>query len=239
MREGGSLPGLMEADDSGTYVVKFTGAGQGPKALVAEIIVAELARALEIRTPDLALIDVDAEIGRREPDEEVQELVTSSAGLNLAIDFLPGSVGYDRGFAVAREEAAKVVWLDAFVANVDRSIRNTNLLIWHRNLWVIDHGACLRFHHAWSSRDSFARSTYNYADHVLSPLADPRQVHDQLAQRVSAEAIAAATAQVPDAWLAPDPDRPDPRAPVDADAARAAYCDYLLARLDAAEEWLP
>ena len=127
LREGGSLPGLMEADDLGTYVVKFTGAGQGPKALVAEIVVGELGRALGIAIPDLALVDVHPEIGRREPDEEVQELVTASAGLNLGIDFLPGAVGYDRSFSVPREEAARVLWLDGFVANVDRGAQHQSV----------------------------------------------------------------------------------------------------------------
>lgn len=239
LREGGSLPGVVEADDDGTYVVKFTAAGQGPKALVAEIIVAELARNLDIRTPELALIEVDAEIGRREPDEEVQDLVTQSAGMNLAIDFLPGSVGYDRNLSVSVEVASRVLWLDAFVANVDRSARNTNLLLWHRDLWVIDHGACLRFHHAWSDQDRFARSSYDYADHVLNGIGNARDVHDQLSRQVTRESIAAVTELVPDAWLVPDPDRPDANAPPDAQTARAAYTDYLVARLDAAEAWLP
>jgi hypothetical protein len=239
LREGGSLPGLVEADDSGTYVVKFTGAGQGPKALVAEIVVGELGRALGVRVPDLALIDVDPEIGRREPDQEVQDLITASAGVNLAMDFLPGSVGYDRHFEVPAVDAARVVWLDAFVANVDRSVRNTNLLIWHRNLWAIDHGACLRFHHAWGSVDAFARSPYNYADHVLRTVGQPRRVHDDLRVLVTPALLEAVLALVPDGWLEPDPTRPDPRAPVDAVSARQAYVDYLLARLDAAESWLP
>jgi hypothetical protein len=239
LREGGSLPGLVEADDLGTYVVKFTGAGQGPKALVAEIVVAELARALGIRVPELALIEVDAEIGRREPDQEVQALIGASAGLNLAVDFLPGSVGYDRSFSVPPLEAASIVWLDAFVANVDRSARNTNLLIWHKNLWAIDHGACLRFHHSWGSVNSFAQSRYNFADHVLARVGNARAVHDQLSEAVTAGMLDSVLAQVPDAWLAPDPDRPDPRAPADSDDARAAYRDYLLARLAAAEMWLP
>ena len=239
LREGGSLPGLMEADDLGTYVVKFTGAGQGPKALVAEIVVGELGRSLGVAIPDLALIDVHPEIGRREPDEEVQELVTRSAGLNLAIDFLPGAVGYDRSFSVPREEAARVLWLDGLVANVDRSARNTNLLIWHRRLWAIDHGACLRFHHAWGAPDSFAAGTYRWGDHVLTGRGDPRTVHDELSGLVTAERLEAIMAQVPDAWLQPDPTRPDPNAPADADSARTAYAEYLLARLAAADRWLP
>ncbi|WP_375430552.1 HipA family kinase [uncultured Friedmanniella sp.] len=239
LREGGSLPGLMEADDLGTYVVKFTGAGQGPKALVAEIVVGELGRALGVRVPELALIEVDVEIGRREPDEEVQELVTASAGLNLAVDFLPGSVGYDRGFEVDPVDAARILWLDAFVANVDRSVRNTNLLIWHRQLWAIDHGACLRFHHAWGRVEAFAGSTYDYGDHVLARIGDARRVHEELSALVTPGLLAQVLALVPDAWLQPDPTRPDPRSPQDADAAREAYQEYLLARLAAAERWLP
>ncbi|MCW2812280.1 MAG: hypothetical protein JWP61_2738 [Friedmanniella sp.] len=239
LREGGSLPGLVEADDLGTYVVKFTGAGQGPKALVAEIVVGELGRALGVAIPELALIEVDPEIGRREPDQEVQDLVTASAGTNLAVDFLPGSVGYDAAFEVPDRVAASVVWLDAFVANVDRSARNTNLLIWHRQLWAIDHGACLRFHHAWGSVAAFAGSAYNYSDHVLAERGDPRTVHEELSRGVTADLLADVLDQVPDAWLRPDPTRPDARAPADADAARSAYGEYLTARLAAADRWLP
>lgn len=239
LREGGSLPGVMEADDSGTYVVKYTGAGQGPKALVAEIVVGELGRRLGLKVPDLALIDVDVEIGRREPDDEIQDLLVASAGVNLAVDFLPGSVGYDKTFEVEPEIAARVVWLDALVANVDRSARNTNLLIWHRHLWAIDHGACLRFHHSWGNPDSFAGSAYNYGDHVLARIGNAASVHDELSRQVTADLLDEVTAQIPDEWLIPDPTRPDPNAPQDATAGRTAYRDYLLARLDAAQRWLP
>jgi hypothetical protein len=239
LREGGSLPGIVEADDLGTYVVKFTGAGQGPKALVAEIIVGELGRKLGVLVPDLALIEVAAEIGRREPDEEVQELLVSSAGVNLAVDFLPGSVGYDRAFEVDPRDAARIVWLDALVANVDRSARNTNLLIWHRNLWAIDHGACLRFQHAWGNPSGFAHSPYRYDDHVLAGIGKPARVHDELAPQVTLELLQGILELVPDSWLLPDPTRPDPRAPQDVESARAAYCEYLLARLAAADRWLP
>jgi hypothetical protein len=240
LREGGSLPGLMEADNDGTYVVKFTAAGQGPKALVAEIVVGELGRALGVLVPELALIEVNAEIGRREPDEEVQELVTSSAGTNLAVDFLPGSVGYDRTLEVRSDDAARIVWLDALVANVDRSRRNTNLLIWHRSLWAIDHGACLRFHHAWGGGpERFATSAYNYGDHVLAGVGRARSVHDQLAPLVTRPLLDSILAAVPDDWLLPDPTRPDSAAPTTAEAARVAYADYLLARLAEADRWLP
>lgn len=238
LREGGSLPAIMEADDLGTYVVKFTGAGQGVKALVAEIIVAGLARRAGLRTPDLALIEVAAEIGRTEPDHEVQQLITASVGTNLAVDFLPGSIGYDRGFPVDRETASTLVWLDAWTANVDRSYRNTNLLVWHRELWAIDHGACLRFHHAWGRPEAFAEAGFDYGDHVLSGRANPRLAHDRLVDRFTAEAIDQVLTDVPDAWLAPDPDRPDPGAPPDVASARIAYRDHLLARLAAADRWL-
>jgi hypothetical protein len=239
LRAGGSLPAIVEADDLGTYVVKFVGAGQGARALVAEIIVGELARALGLRTPELALIEVAGELGRSEPDFEVQELVLASAGINLAVDYLPGSVGFDASFDVSADEAARIVWMDAFVANVDRSARNTNLLIWHRDLWAIDHGACLRFHHSWGDPQRFARSAYRYDDHVLADRGDPRRVHDRLAARVTPDLLDSITALVPDAWLVPDENRPDENAPADAPAARAAYRDYLLARLESAAEWLP
>ncbi len=240
LREGGSLPGLVEADDSGTYVVKFTAAGQGPKALVAEIVVGELGRTLGVLVPDLALIDVAAEIGRREPDHEVQSLITASAGLNLGIDFLPGSVGYDRSFEIEPSDADRVLWLDAFTANVDRSARNTNLLIWHRRLWAIDHGACLRFHHAWGAGPhAFATAPYRYDDHVLARAGSARRCHQTLAREVTPELLSAILAEVPDAWLEPDPTRPDARAPATAEDARDAYVRYLMARLGAADRWLP
>ena len=238
LREGGSLPGLMEADDLGTYVVKFTGAGQGPKALVAEIVVGELGRMLGIEVPELALIEVDAEIGRREPDEEVQELITKSAGMNLAIDFLPGAVGFDRSFVISRDEASRVLWLDAYVANVDRSPRNTNLLIWHKTLWAIDHGACLRFHHAWSGPEAFATTGYRFRDHVLHGRGHPKAVHDDLSALVTPETLQMIMELVPDPWLLPDSTRPDPNAPGNADEARTAYAEHLLARLAAADRWL-
>jgi hypothetical protein len=185
------------------------------------------------------LIEVDAEIGRREPDEEVQQLVTTSAGINLAIDFLPGAVGYDRTFSVPSEAAARVLWLDAFVANVDRSARNTNLLVWHKRLWAIDHGACLRFHHAWGSPEAFANAAYRFADHILNGRGDPRAAHEELTELITSEALEIIMNQVPDEWLEPDPKRPDPLAPVGAAQARTAYGDFLLARLATADRWLP
>jgi hypothetical protein len=240
LREGGSLPGIVEADDLGTYVAKFTAAGQGAKALVAEIIVGELGRRLGLRVPRLVLLEVDAAIGRSEPDEEVQELLVASAGTNLGVDFLPGAVGFDpRGFRVDPVEAAQIVWLDAFTANVDRSWRNPNLLVWHRQLWCIDHGAALRFHHDWSRRQRFATATYDYGDHVLGERAAPLQsAAEQAAATVSPAMLHEVLDMVPDAWLEPDELRPDVGAPADADEARRAYCETLLARLDASEHWL-
>lgn len=246
LREGGSLPGIVEADDLGTYVVKFSGAGQGTKALTAEIVVGELARHLGIRTPVQKLIMVDAEMGRRDPDQEVNDLLTASAGVNLAVDFLPGSIGFERLMHAERVDAEPIMWLDGLVANVDRSSRNTNLLLWGtssaprtRALWAIDHGACLQFHHAWGDPERFARTGYRWDDHVLNHSGSATAVHDQLAPLVTGAVLDEIIALVPDAWLLPDPDRPDPQAPGDAETARAAYRDYLLGRLDAAESWLP
>lgn len=241
LREGGSLPAIVEADDDGMYVLKFRGAGQGPKALVAEIVVGEIGRRIGLRVPDLVLLELDAGIGRREPDEEVRELLVGSAGLNLGVDFLPGSLGFEPGsFRVEPEEAAAVLWLDAFTANVDRTRRNPNLLVWHRRLWCIDHGAALRFHHDWSRAGGFPEAPYDGAAHVLAGAAAPIA---PAARRASAKVTGAVLddvlALVPDPWLEPDEHRPDPHAPTTAAAARGAYRDLMLARLEAAASWLP
>ena len=166
LREGGSLPGLMEADDLGTYVVKYVGAGQGRKTLVAEVICAALGRALGLRVPDLVLVDVDPALGLSEPDEEVQDLLKASGGLNLGMDYLPGALGFDP-LAHPTHEAALVLWFDAYVGNVDRSWRNPNLLVWHRDLWLIDHGATLLFHHSWGRDTGWATKPYDRTGHVL------------------------------------------------------------------------
>ena len=150
LREGGSLPGIVEGDDLGTYVCKFRGAGQGVRVLVAGVVVGEIARRIGLRTPTLVALDLDPEIARYEADEEVQDLLNASPGLNLGVDFLPGAFGFDGELPTGEGVAAKVLWLDAFTANVDRSWRNPNLLVWHGDVWVIDHGASLYFHHAWA-----------------------------------------------------------------------------------------
>ncbi len=229
LREGGSLPGLLEADDLGTYVVKFIGAGQGRKALVAEIVVGELARRLGLRVPELVLVDLDPAVAKSEPDQEVQDLLRASGGLNLGMDFLPGSMTYD---ALAGPTdvllAGQVLWLDAFVENVDRSWRNPNLLRWHGDLWLIDHGAALYFHHDWARISGKAGRPYQAADHVLRAVAT-----GPAALPVTADLLDEVLALVPDAWLA---DEPGFAAPAE---VRAAYRQHLLARLDAQAEWAP
>lgn len=243
LREGGSLPGIVEADDDGMYVVKFRGAGQGTAALVAEVVVGELGRRLGVRVPDLVGVDLDPEIGRREPDEEVQDLLGASAGLNLGMDFLPGSTGYDGvGWRPPVEEALAVHWLDAFSANVDRTWRNPNLLVWHGTLWAIDHGAALVFQHAWPPVERWARRAYDLSDHVLRPAveqAEPDAVRaaDARLAAAASDVLAEVLALVPGGWLlAMNAAVGDGRT---AAAWRARYVDYLRARLRARPAWWP
>ncbi len=242
LREGGSLPGLVEADDDGMYVVKFRGAGQGTAALVAEVVVGELGRRLGVRVPELVVVELDPEIGRREPDEEVQELLKVSSGANLGMDFLPGSLGYDGvGWRPPAEEAARVFWLDAFTANVDRTWRNPNLLVWHRQLWAIDHGAALVFQHAWPPAQRWAARPYDLSQHVLGPVVRTLDgdrlaaVDEDLARRAAPQVLAEVLGLVPDEWLlGMNAAVGDPR---DADAWRARYVEYLAARLQAPRAW--
>ncbi|QIK77420.1 hypothetical protein G7071_13280 [Nocardioides piscis] len=237
LREGGSLPGVVEADDLGTHVCKFRGAGQGLKVLVAEVIVSELARRIGLRTPRLVALDLDPEIARYEADEEVQDLLNASHGLNLGVDFLPGAFGYDPEFVVGDDEAGSVLWLDAFTANVDRSWKNPNLLVWHGELWAIDHGASLYFHHGWSGGATdparFARQAWDITDHVMEarvaalPAADER-----ISGLLDRGQLAEVLAQVPDNWLEPVPGT------ATAAELRAVYEEFLAARL-ATRDWLP
>lgn len=236
LREGGSLPGIVEADDLGTYVCKFHGAGQGPRVLVAEVVVAGLATALGIPTPDLVRVELDEAIARYEADEEVQDLLRASLGANLGSDFLPGSFGYDAACEPDPVVAARVLWLDALVANVDRSWRNPNLLVWHGDLWAIDHGACLYFHHSWSggigSPERFAAQPYDLGDHVLAAYAEQGDLlgdADRHGRAVLSDAmLTAVVGRVPDVWLGDDPDE-----------QRAAYVAFLRARLDGPGAWVP
>ena len=232
LREGGSLPAIVEADDEGMYVLKFRGAGQGPKALIAEVVSGELARVLGLPVPEIVFASLDGDLARTEPDPEIHALIHDSAGLNLALDYLPGSVSYDPLIhKMAPELAARVVWFDAFVSNVDRTARNTNMLMWHRQPWLIDHGATLFFHHSpgWQQEPERARSPFpGIKDHVLlrqaSSIAD---VDQSMAALLTEDVIAGVLAVLPDAWLSVDPDALSPA------TTRAAYQRYLLERLAA------
>jgi hypothetical protein len=236
LREGGSLPGIVEADDLGTYVCKFRGAGQGVRVLVAEVIVAGLAERIGLRTPRLVALDLDPAIARYEADEEVQDLLNASPGLNLGADFLPGSFGFDGHVPAESTDPVRVLWLDAFVANVDRSWRNPNLLLWHGNLWVIDHGAALYFHHGWAGgvtdAERFAAQTWSADDHIFREHAALPAADAELRGLLGPEVFAEVLAQVPDGWLEPVPGADD------VPAVRAAYVDFLTARLGA-RQWLP
>lgn len=213
------------------YVVKFRGAGQGPKVLIAELICGELGRALGLPIPEIVFTHIDPALGRNEPDGEIQALVTASGGLNLALDFLPGALGFDplTTAAVDPELAAAIVWFDALIMNVDRTARNPNLVWWHRKLWLIDHGAALYVHHAWGDYRTRARSAFAaIKDHVLLRAAgDLRAADAALAPRVTPELISAIVGLIPDEWLMADP------AFADIAAHRAAYVEYLLLRLEA------
>ncbi|GAB2624325.1 hypothetical protein GCM10027168_65300 [Streptomyces capparidis] len=235
LREGGSLPGIVEADDLGTYVTKFVGAGQGRKTLVAEVIAGELARRLGLRVPDLVRMRIDPVIGLGEPDEEVQDLLKASGGLNLGMDYLPGSLGFDPlAFEVDPAEAGRVIWFDGLVGNVDRSWRNPNLLVWHGDLWLIDHGATLIWHHNWPTAAGSADKPYDASDHALATFSpDVEAAEAALAPRVTEELLREVVALVPDEWLAGEPGFDAP------DAVRDAYTGRLLARVRAAERWRP
>ncbi|GAA3810505.1 hypothetical protein GCM10022226_33600 [Sphaerisporangium flaviroseum] len=233
LREGGSLPGVVEADDLGTYVVKFRGAGQGRRVLVAEIICAELARRLELRTPDLRIVDLDPQIGAREPDQEIQDLLNASEGHNLGVDFLPGALGFDPlAWTPDAGFASRVLWFDALIHNVDRSWRNPNLLVWHGDTWLIDHGAALWFHHNWRTADP--QRAFDAGDHVLAPFATRIEEADaELTGRITEELIRTVVDLVPGEWLDGEPGFPD------AEAVRRAYVDHLLARAHGPRAWLP
>jgi hypothetical protein len=235
LREGGSLPGLMEADDLGTYVVKFRGAGQGRKALIAEVICARLARELGLPVPEVVTVEVGTALAPGEPDEEVQALLRASAGLNLGVDFLPGALDFDASaFGVDRAFAGHVLWFDALINNVDRSWRNPNLLFWHGRPYLIDHGSALTFHHTWASPAGSAKRPFDAADHVLIGTAPDVQAADAtLAPRLTDDLVAAGCADVPDEWLAGEPGFAGP------DDVRRDYRDWFRARLAARQTWVP
>jgi hypothetical protein len=225
LREGGSMPGLVEADDDGLYVVKFHGAGQGPKALVAEVVAGEIARALGLAVPELVIVDVDPALARAEPDPEIRELVQRSGGRNLGVDFLPGALPFVPAAPVGLtpELAADIVWLDALVTNVDRTPRNPNMLVWHGRLWLIDHGAALYRHHDPSWPREAARAPFPHiAEHVLLPFAGSvAQADERLAPLLDEALLETIVAAVPEDWL----------------DARRPYVEFLLERLRAPRDF--
>lgn len=242
LREGGSLPGIVEADDLGAYVVKFRGAGQGLRVLVAEVVVAGVAALVDVPVPELVAVDLPRDIARYEADEEVQDLLTASLGLNLGVDLLHRAFGYDASFEPDPDLAGRILWLDALSANVDRSWRNPNLLLWpgvgRSDLWAIDHGASLYFHYSWpgGSNDParFAAQAYDADEHILRRYADRARAQDaDLAARLTRPALEAVLAEVPDEWLEPVPGADD------AAALRVRYVDHLLARAAGPRGWLP
>ncbi len=228
LREGGSLPAIIEADDEGLYVLKFRGAGQGPKALIAELLAGEIGRLARLPVPEIVFVDLPGELARTEPDPEIQALIGASAGLNIALDYLPGSVTFDPlVFTPEPRLASAIVWFDAFVCNVDRTVRNVNMLIWHRRLWLIDHGACLYFHHAWTDRDRPAGNPFALIkDHVLLKQASAlAEVDAQLTALLTADKLADIVGLIPDAWLQDDAGFGG------RGAQRRAYLDFFVERV--------
>ena len=240
LREGGSLPAIVEADDLGTYVLKFRGAGQGRKALVAELVAGEIGRLLGLRVPEIVLVRVEPDLGRAEPDPEIQDLLRASNGLNLALDYLPGSLGFDPLVEPPDATlASRILWFDALTTNVDRTPRNTNLLVWHEDLWLIDHGAALYFHHNWPNEDAGpsleAVSLRPFAaarDHVLLPFAATIEEADaDLAPLLTPERLRGILGLVPDQWLEGEPGFDGPS------GVRDAYVSYLVSRLREPRVW--
>ena len=228
LREGGSLPGLVEADDDGLYVVKLRGAGQGPKALVAELVASEIGRALGLAVPRAVFVEIEPGFARAEPDPEIQDLVEASAGVNFGLDFLPGALPFDAEVArqLDPDVAAAIVWFDALLTNVDRTPRNPNLLLWHDRLWLIDHGAALYVHHgSWPIADRAREPFPAIREHVLLPSAGSIDEADRrLAPMLDRDALEAVAEALPDAWL------PD-------SGARDEYVTYLERRLEEPREF--
>ena len=231
LREGGSLPAIVEADDDGLYVLKFRGAGQGPRALIAELVAGEIARALQLPVPDLVFAKLDPDLARTEPDPEIFALIRASGGLNLALDYLPGAVMFDP--LVNKPDAdvaSRLVWFDAYVSNVDRTARNPNLLVWHRKLWLIDHGASLYFHHMPGWIDAADRALDPFPlikEHVVRHRATHLEAIDEgMAAALQSETLAAIVAAIPDLWLADEVSGGDPP------RYREAYRSYLQRRLE-------
>jgi hypothetical protein len=231
LREGGSLPAIVEADDLGLYVVKFRGAGQGILALIAELLAGEIGRAIGLRVPEIVFIEIDPALGRNDPDYEIRQLLKASPGLNLALDYLPGSTMFDPAArdTAPEDEASMLVWLDAFTQNIDRTPRNANLLVWHRKLYPIDHGAALFFHHDWPSMDQKIASPFSQIkDHILLPCAKDIPSAAAIAhQRLTEPVLAEIVNLIPDEWLQAIPGSISP-----ADR-RAGYMQFFTGRLAA------
>lgn len=230
LREGGSLPAIVEGDDDGTWVVKFRGAGQGARALIAELVAGEIGRGLGLPVPEIVFVHVDPRMARTEPDQEIQDLLRKSEGLNLALDYLPGSIAFDpladQSIAAKSRLASAIVWFDALMTNVDRTARNTNLLVWHRELYMIDHGAALYFHHDWENVEERSIAPFPQIRHhvLLRWAGELREVDAEMSQALTAGAIERVLEMIPDAWLG--------------DIHREAYRDYLLRRLQSPREWV-
>ena len=230
LREGGSLPAIIEADDEGMYVLKFRGAGQGTKALIAELIAGELARAAGFLVPELVFVNLDPEIAKTEPDPEIQDLIRASGGLNLGLDYLPGSVMFDPvADKPEKDLASRIVWFDAYVTNVDRTPRNANMLMWHRRLWLIDHGAALYFHHSWTDMDQRSKDPFTrIKEHILLPFAETLEKADQeMSAAITQNVIRSVVELIPDEWM-----NDNSRFSTTAEN-RQAYVEYLTKRLEA------
>lgn len=234
LREGGSMPAIAEADDDFLYVLKFSGAGQGVRALIAEIIGGEIARALGFRVPEIVFANLDEAFGRTEPDEEIQDLLKASVGLNLALHYLSGAITFDPMVTtVDADLASRIVWLDCLLTNMDRTPRNTNMLMWHKELWLIDHGASLYFHHSWQNwEEQAARPFVLIKDHVLLPQASELdQVDAEFRGLLSSELIRSIVGLIPDKWLT-EPSFADP------EAQREAYIRFLEIRIANSETFV-
>ncbi len=229
LREGGSLPAIAEADDGFLYALKFRGAGQGSKALIAELLGGELARALGFRVPEIVFAQLDEAFGRTEPDEEIQDLLRASTGLNLALHYLSGAITFDPVInRLDADLASRIVWLDCLLTNVDRTARNTNMLMWHKELWLIDHGASLYFHHSWDNwREQAVKPFVQVKDHVLLPWASRLEdAERELKALLDTSLIHRIVQLIPDEWL----DTGDGQGPAE---ARAVYAQFLEMRVAA------
>jgi len=232
LREGGSLPALAEADDDFKYVLKFKGAGHGVKALIAELVGGQIAKALKLQLPELVFANLDEAFGRTEADEEIQDLLQGSQGLNLALHFLSGAITFDPVVTTVDDKlASQIVWLDAYITNVDRTFKNTNMLIWHKELWLIDHGACLYFHHSWNNWEQHAKSPFALIkDHVLLPQASLlKEVDTEYKAILTQQILEEIVNTIPLEWLQWEDTDETP------EALRNVYLQFLQTRLNNSE----